>query len=198
MRVRKITTAQTRQAILDAVHALLEAPETGRLTLDEVARTAGVTRVTVYNQFGSRHALLTAAFADQGRLIRYDRVVAATGLDDPVDALHATLRELCRAWETIPLAIRRVLALAVLDAEIGDVVDRYEQARRAQMAGLAERLGAPVGAPGAATILGALTHPLVYFQFRAEGSAASAARRLSHAVVAALAIDAAGGVRPRT
>ena len=46
MRLRRITAAQTRTAILDAVHALLAAPDAGRLTLDEVARKAGVTRAT--------------------------------------------------------------------------------------------------------------------------------------------------------
>jgi AcrR family transcriptional regulator len=190
MRLRRITAAQTRTAILDAVHALLAAPDAGRLTLDEVARKAGVTRATVYNQFGSRQALLTSAFSDQGRLIRYDRVMAATEIAEPIAALSATVRETCRAWETIAPSIRRVLALAVLDPEIGLVVDRYEQARRAQMSGLAQRLDAPVGGAAAAAILGAMTNPLVYFQFRADASAATAARRLSHTVVAALGFDA--------
>jgi AcrR family transcriptional regulator len=192
MRRRRETTRQTRTAILDAVHALLAAPDAGTLTLDEVARKAGVTRATVYNQFGSRHALLTAAFSDQGRLIRYDRVIAATGIDNPRAALKATLRETSRAWETIAPSIRRVLALAALDAEIGAVVDRYEQARRAQMAGLAERLDAPVGAAAAAAILGAMTHPLVYAQFRGDTSAAVAARRLSHTVLSALGLKGSG------
>ena len=172
MRLRHITAAQTRTAILDAVHALLAAPDAGRLTLDGVARKAGVTRATVYNQFGSRQALLTSAFSDQGRLIRYDRVIAATEIAEPSAALSATLREACRAWETIAPSIRRVLALQVLDPEIGLVVDRCEQARRAQMSGLAQRLDAPVGRQPQRRF-GAMTNPLVYFQFRADGSAAS-------------------------
>jgi AcrR family transcriptional regulator len=173
------------------VHALLAEPGAGSLTLDEVAGKAGVTRATVYNQFGSRQTLLTAAFADQGRLIRYDRVIAATEIVDPQAALSATLREVCRAWETIAPSIQRVLALAVLDREIGLVVERYEQARRAQMAGLAQRLDAPVGATAAAAILGAMTNPLVYFQFRADGGAAAAARRLRHTAMAALGVGPA-------
>ncbi len=185
---RGVASAQTRTAIIDAVHRLLEAPDLGSLTLEEVARAAGITRATVYNQFGSRRALLTAAFSDQGRIIRYDRVIAATALADPRDALHATLREACRAWERAPKAIRRVLALAVLDQEIGDVVDRYELARRAHMAELAHRLNAPVGAQESAAILGALTNPLVYYQFRADTGAAVTARRLEHAVIAALGL----------
>lgn len=189
MRRRGQAAAVTRTAIIDAVHRLLDGADASRLTLDEVARAAGVTRATVYNQFGSRRALLTAAFSDQGRLIRYDRVIAATATADPHEALRATVWEVCRAWETIPQAIRRVLALAVLDVEIGDVVDRYERARRAQMATLANRLEAPVGAATAAAVLGALTNPLTYYQFRADASAPLTARRLEDAVFAALGLS---------
>ncbi len=188
MRRRGLAATQTRQAIIDAVHALLDAPGTSTLALEDVARAAGVTRVTIYNQFGSRRALLTAAFSDQGRLVGYDRVIAATAHADPREALRAVVREVCRAWETIPRAIRRVLALAVLDPEIAEIVDRYERARRAQMSTLARRLDAPVGGDEAAAMLGALTNPLTYYQFRAEASARAAAQRLERAIVMALGL----------
>jgi AcrR family transcriptional regulator len=190
--------ALTRAAIVDAVHRLLDAPEAGQLTLDEVARAAGVTRATVYNQFGSRRALLTAAFADQGRLVRYDRVTAAAAIADPRQALRAVLREACRAWETKPQAIRRVLALATLDREIGEVAGHYEQARRAQMAALAARLDAPIGAREAAAVLGAVTHPLTYYQFRVGASARTTARRLADAALAALRWTAPSGRSDRS
>jgi AcrR family transcriptional regulator len=189
MRRRHVAVARTRSAIIDAVHALLNAPRSSALTLEEVARAAGVTRVTVYNQFGSRRAVLLAAFADQGRLIGYDRVVAATALPDPGRALQTTLNEVCRAWNVIPRAIQRVLALAVLDPEIGAVVNRFEGARRAQMASLAVRLDAPVGAAAAASILGALTHPQTYFQFRVDAGPEAVARRLEHVALTALGVS---------
>ena len=186
MQRRGLAAGQTRAAIIEAVHTLLNAPRSSNLTLEEVARAAGVTRVTIYNQFGSRRSLLTAAFSDQGRLIAYDRVVAATAMPDAGLALRATLHEVCRAWDVIPRAIRRVLALAVLDSEIGDVAERYERARRTQMAALARRLEAPVGPSAAAAILAALTHPQTYFQFRADAGAKTAARRLEQVVLSAL------------
>jgi AcrR family transcriptional regulator len=189
MRRRGAAAARTRQAIVDAVHQLLEAPEAGRLTLDEVARAAAVTRATVYNQFGSRRALLTAAFADQGRLVRYDRVIEAASIGDPREALRTTIEEACRAWETIPRAVRRVLALAELDPEIGQVVSRYERSRRVRIASLARRLGAPAGAAEAAAVLGALTNPLTYYQFRDGAAPSAAARRLYRVTVAALGLD---------
>jgi AcrR family transcriptional regulator len=189
MQRRGVAVGQTRAAIIDAVHALLNDRKSSGLTLEEVARAAGVTRVTVYNQFGSRRSLLAAAFSDQGRLIGYDCVIAATALPDARQALKATLHETCRAWEVIPRAIRRVLALAVLDPEIGELADRYERARRAQMASLARRLEAPVGADAAVAILGALTHPQTYFQFREGAGAESAARSFEHVVLMALGLS---------
>jgi AcrR family transcriptional regulator len=180
--------ALTRASIVDAVHRLLDAPDASRLTLDEVARAAGVTRATIYNQFGSRRALLTAAFGDQGRLVRYDRVTAGAALDDPRQALRAVLGAACRAWEARPRAVRRVLALAELDPEIGGVAGRYEHARRKQMSALAARVGAPIGAREAAAVLGAFTHPLTYYQFRVGGSARTTARRLERAALAALRV----------
>ncbi|WP_404558819.1 TetR/AcrR family transcriptional regulator [Bradyrhizobium niftali] len=50
-------------------------------SLDAVAKAANVTRLTVYNQFGSRRGLLEAVFDDiarRGRLGRLDDAV-----DDP-------------------------------------------------------------------------------------------------------------------
>jgi len=186
MRRRAQAAQRTRAAIVAAVHRLLDGPDPSRLTLEEVARAAGVTRATVYTRFGSRRALLTAAFVDQGRLIQYDRVIAAMALDDPREALSRTLREVCRGWETIPQAIRRVLALAVLDPEIGEVVDGYERARQEQMASLASRLDTPLAARDAGAILGAFTSPQAYFLFRDQADARAAARRLEQAAVAAL------------
>jgi AcrR family transcriptional regulator len=189
MRRRSAAAARTRAAVVNAVHELLDAPDAGRLTLDDVARAAGITRATVYNQFGSRQALLAAAFADQGRLVRYDRVLDALAIDDPRAALQTTIRETCRAWDTIPQAVRRVLALAELDPEIGAVVAGFERSRRARMAPLARRLDAPIGATEAAAVLGAMTSPLTYYQFRTGAGPRVAARRVFHAIVAALGLE---------
>ena len=87
MRLRRITAAQTRTAILDAVHALLAASDAGRLTLDEVARKAGVTRATVYNQFGSRQALLTSISHDLRTPLAVVTGAASTLLDDRIEPL---------------------------------------------------------------------------------------------------------------
>jgi AcrR family transcriptional regulator len=167
MGVRAAHAATTRADIIAAAHRLLDHPKMSTLALDEVARAAGVTRATLYNHFGSRSALLTAVFEDQGRLIGYERVRAAQQRDDARDALTSTLHELGRAWSTKPRALRRTLALAVIDVEVERLVMQYERYRRAEIGMLAERLaesrmlGAAVTREEAAAILGALTS----FQF---------------------------------
>lgn len=137
MSVRGRASDRTRARILRAAHHLLN--RGGSLTLQEVAAGAGVTRATLYQRVGSRRGLLAAVFEDQGRLMDFDRVLAATRLDDPARAVVATVREGCRAWSVMPDAIRRTLALAVIDEEIGELVRRYEQYRHREMSRLARR-----------------------------------------------------------
>ena len=139
MRKRDLAAEATRDAIIDAAHGLLSRPDGGSLTVQEVADAAGVSRATVYSRVGSRRDLLTAVFVDQGRLIRFDRVLDAMELDDPMEGVLSTVRESCRAWAVMPDAIRRTLALAVLDPEVGGLVHQFERHRRERLRGLAKR-----------------------------------------------------------
>src|SRR4030043_1141921 len=52
----------TRQRILLAARDLLATRGIRRVSMDEVAQAAGVTRVTVYRYFGDRETLVRAAF----------------------------------------------------------------------------------------------------------------------------------------
>ena len=139
MRTRDRSAAGTRAQIIAATHRLLNKGDASRLTLQEVARAASVSRATIYNSVGSRRALLAAVFEDQGRLIRFDRVLAAMRLEDPRLAIVATVRESCRAWSVIPVAIRKTHALAVIDPESRALVEQYERYRRAELTALARR-----------------------------------------------------------
>lgn len=174
MRTRARVAAGTRASILEAAHRLLNQRDSTALTLQEVAAAAGVSRATIYKSVGSRARLLAAVFEDQGRLIGFDRVLAAIQMDDPAVAVVATVRESCRAWSVMPDAIRKTLALAALDAEIGQLVRDYERHRRARLAALARR-ACRAGAPGtrpqvrdAAATLALLTSFTTFDQLRLE------------------------------
>jgi AcrR family transcriptional regulator len=174
MRTRARVAAGTRASIVEAAHRLLNQRDSTALTLQEVAAAAGVSRATIYKSVGSRARLLAAVFEDQGRLIGFDRVLAAIQMDDPAVAVVATVRESCRAWSVMPDAIRKTLALAALDAEIGQLVRDYERYRRARLAALARR-ACRAGAPGtrprvrdAAATLALLTSFTTFDQLRLE------------------------------
>ena len=186
--------AHRRAAIVAAAHDLLDKREAPQLTLDEVARAAGVTRATVYNQFGSRSALLAAVFEDLGRVIHYERVQQAQTRENPREALEATIREACRCWSSRRVAIRRILALGVLDPEIDQLNQRYEMYRRAEISMLAERLrvagllGDHVSREDATAILGALTGPNAFELLDGETAPGLAADRLVHIAVSSLGL----------
>ncbi|HWJ67081.1 MAG TPA: TetR family transcriptional regulator [Nocardioides sp.] len=67
MRTRRRSAAERSAAVFDALRALLLEHPWGEVTLEAVARDAGVSRQTLYNAFGSRYGLAqayTLALAD--------------------------------------------------------------------------------------------------------------------------------------
>jgi AcrR family transcriptional regulator len=70
----KAAQAALRHAVLDAMRDLLLTRDWSAITLADVARAAGVSRQTIYNEFGSRKGLA------QGYALRLaDRLVDAVG-----------------------------------------------------------------------------------------------------------------------
>lgn len=138
MRNRLEAAEKRRAGIVAAAHELLDRPEGAQLTVQEVADAAGVSRATVYNRVGSRPELLQAVLVDQGRLIGFDRVLAAMALEEPRRRVVETVRESCRAWGTRPNEIRNTLALAATDREVRRFVQRYELDRRRRLADLVD------------------------------------------------------------
>jgi len=71
----------TSSRILDAALAVIAASGVRHLTMDDVARRAGVGRMTVYRRFGDRERLVEALFVRECR-----RSLAALDAVAPVDA----------------------------------------------------------------------------------------------------------------
>lgn len=178
---------------LSAAHQLLADPACHELSLDAVARVAGVTRATLYNHFGSRSALLVALFHDLGRRMKAERIHAAMHLPDPEQALSAMLRESTRAYARQEPAIRKLFALAAFDSEVSAEVARAERQRRQSLTPLATRLvasgstGSSVAAAGA--LLAALTSFQAFQAFALDGGARLAERQLLQLVRAGLGIS---------
>lgn len=194
MRKRDRAAKGTRAAIIAAAHGLLNQADGSALTLQEVADAAGVTRATVYNSVGSRRELLAAVFEDQGRLIRYDRVLEAMRVDNPATAIVETVRASCRAWAVIPEAIRKTQALAAVDAESRELVEQYERYRRGELATLARRavvagaVDRSLKEADVTATLAVLTGFQAFDQLRLDHSARAATDRLVRMVKASLGI----------
>ncbi len=71
----QLDTATTRERILEATLEVLARPGTRRLSLSDVAATAGVSRPTLYRWFPSKEALLEAFGVYEQQ--RYDTGIAA-------------------------------------------------------------------------------------------------------------------------
>jgi len=81
---------QLAQRILDAALALAAASGLRHLTMDDVARRAGVGRMTVYRRFGSREALLDALAVREARRC-LATIAQALDPDAPIDDRLAEL-----------------------------------------------------------------------------------------------------------
>src|SRR6478609_7950795 len=121
-RARAVEAA--REAALSAAYSLLADPSCHELSVDATARAAGVTRATLYNQFGSRTELLVAIFRDLAQRMKAERIYAAMRLPEPMQALNATLRESTRAYTREQRVIRKLFAFAALDVEVQSEIAR--------------------------------------------------------------------------
>ena len=110
---RRVAAEQTRTRVIAAARELLTASGgfTG-FTIDAVAAQAGVARMTVYYQFGSKAGLLEALFDDLAARGGMDQLPAAFSRADPLDALAEFIALFCRFWASERLLIRRLQGLA--------------------------------------------------------------------------------------
>lgn len=93
-RRRRVPAAERREQLLDHALALLGEEGFGALSVDAVARRAGVSRVIVYRRFGNLQVLLLALLRrEQTRLNRQLAAVipASRGEASPLELLLATL-----------------------------------------------------------------------------------------------------------
>ncbi|MCK0174604.1 TetR family transcriptional regulator [Mycolicibacterium sp. F2034L] len=95
-------------SILDGMRELLSTRDWAAITLSDVAKAAGVSRQTIYNEFGSRHGLA------QGYALRLaDRLVDA--VDEAIDAnvgdVHAAFQQGFRAFFSESAADPLVISL---------------------------------------------------------------------------------------
>src|SRR5262249_56661173 len=106
---RQTTVEQTRARIVAAARELLAAPGGfSGFTVDAVAGQAGVARMTVYNQFGSKIGLLEALFDDLAARGLVERLRAAFARPEPREALAELIAAFGHFWGSDRVVIRRI------------------------------------------------------------------------------------------
>ena len=139
---RAAAAEQTRARLVEtAARMLTDQPNIAGFSLDAVAKAGGVTRLTVYNQFGSRRGLLEAVFdgvaAGAGLA---GRVAGAMQIAEPKAALIELIAVFCIFWQEVrPMA--RLHDAAASDPELAETMTARDERRRHAIAVLLTRMG---------------------------------------------------------
>jgi AcrR family transcriptional regulator len=123
MVARAHAAARTGERILDAaVEVFFEEP-TANISLEEVARRAGVTVQTVIRRFGGREGLLAAAGTLESEKVRQEREV------EPGD-LRGAVRVLVGHYERTGDHVLRMLAEETRSPALAGIADRGREMHR--------------------------------------------------------------------
>ena len=186
---RDAAASQTRERIVAAAAAILgSAKGVEDFSLEAVAKAAGVTRLTVYNQFGSRRAVLEAVFdavAVRGGL---HRLLEAMAAPDPHAALARVITIFCEFWSFDPGALGLLHAVGSSNPEFAESISARNERRRKLLLGLVRRIAEDTSMRHAALrpkaqrdlvdVLFALTSFTFFAQLTTGGRSAEAACRM--------------------
>jgi AcrR family transcriptional regulator len=132
-----------RAAILETAQQLFAARGLDHVTMAEVAEAAGVARATVFNQFGSKHALVDAITAEvlAGYVMLLDNALAERSAPTPVliRALFETMGRGIEENERFYRAIFREIAKVSLGLDEGGEVQEMRRAALDRLARLLTR-----------------------------------------------------------
>lgn len=141
---RAAAAAETRAQVIEAGMRLLEGGP-AQLSMEAVAKAAGVTRLTLYKQFGSRRGLLEAMFDDTGRRFGVTRMAEAMIEPDPRLGMRRAVEILCDFWGSHP-SFGQLHEAAAADPEFADALNERNNRRRMVFDQLLGRLSGPEAA----------------------------------------------------
>jgi len=138
---RRVAVDEGRERILAAARELLRLDDIASFSLDAVARRAGVTRMTVYNQFGSKAGLLEEVFDLLIQRGAFSQIGAALAEDDAAAAFDVFVGVLGRFYTENQQVLDALSAAAGSDPDLDAAMERRHARRR----GLVEQLIARTG-----------------------------------------------------
>lgn len=126
-KARALATEATGQRILEAFLKRLGEQWFEDVTLETIARDAGVTVQTIMRRFGSKAGLLEAARENMGKAVLFRRDVEPGDIDRAIDALT-------RDYETVGDLILRLLAQEDRHPVLKPVLDHGRRGHREWLA----------------------------------------------------------------
>src|ERR1700716_1849283 len=165
--------AKRDRVIAAAARSLRENASIATFSLDAVAKAAGVTRLTVYHQFGSRRGLLEAVFDEIARQGGLTEISDAMAMSDPRAALDRLVEIFCAFWNR-DAAVGRLHEAMATDPEFAQALIGRNERRRKTVNVLVERIAGTTAAPRArrdgADLIFALTSFAMFAMLRADRS----------------------------
>ena len=126
---RKRAVDEGRARILEAARSVLHLNDIAAFSLDAVAQKAGVTRMTVYNQFGSRAKLLQELFDLMVERDAFSKMPVVLEAPDAVTGFDEFVAILGRFYTDNRAVIARLSAAAGIDPDL-DAAMRTRNERR--------------------------------------------------------------------
>jgi TetR/AcrR family transcriptional regulator, ethionamide resistance regulator len=134
------------QALLDAAEVLLEQTGLERMTVDAIARGAGISRGSMYFYFGSKHEVLAALVRRTMAEIRKEASITADDLaSSPVGAMERAVKSVEKMWRDHGTVMRAAVEYGTVHPDIGTAWDETVELFTATMRGVLARAGVPDG-----------------------------------------------------
>jgi len=149
MERRRESADQNRLRIVEATRELLTDPNgADRFSVEEVARRAGVARMTVYYQFGSVRGLLEALLDSLASAGGMQHLAEAFQHPEPYQALDRFIAVFVDFWESDRPVLRALGAFTTLDPEFAAVTEERSGWRRRGIRVLLDRFSKQSGQTG--------------------------------------------------
>ena len=143
---RRAAAEQTRSRVLEATRKLIMASSVPP-SIDAVAALAGVARMTVYYQFGSKAGLLEALFDELGGRYFRSELPLVMSQDEPLQALADLIEVFLTFWASERLVTRRIHGMATLDSDFEESLRGRDKRRRLLIRTVLARITQKYGKP---------------------------------------------------